>query len=104
MTDASTQDIARPIESRRVTDTEFDVPPDATVYDCEYCGRPFTREDYCALHRGLAHPDRLSADQRVAFDDVFEGESADLRRFRLVSLGALVLLYFGFLFAYAVFA
>jgi hypothetical protein len=85
-----------------VTD-DTDVPPDADPYVCERCGRPFAREAYLALHRGLDHdPASLSNREREAFDAAYDEETADLRRFRLVALAVLVALYFGFLFTYAV--
>jgi hypothetical protein len=72
---------------------------------CERCGRPFPRdrEDLLALHRGLAHWSTLAPAERSAYDDALAAEDADLRRFRIVALGLLVLLYFGFLFAFALF-
>jgi len=87
-----------------VTDTEMDtdVPPDAAAHTCEHCGRPFADEEYLALHRGLDHPADLSATERAAFDDAREREAEKLQRFRLLALGALVVLYFGFLMTYAV--
>jgi len=86
-----------------VTDNaDTDVPPDATAHACERCGRPFADEEYLALHRGLDHPDDLSSAERAAFDDAREREEEELQRFRLLALGALVVLYFGFLMTYAV--
>lgn len=78
------------------------VPPDATAHVCDRCGRPFVHESQLALHRGLDHADDLSPDERAAFETAHEEEVADLRRFRLLALAALVLLYFGFLMTYAV--
>jgi hypothetical protein len=85
---------------RAIVDT--DVPPGAPAVACERCGRPFARESYLALHRGLAH-DGLDEAERTAYEEAVGDETAALRRFRIVALGALVLLYFGFLFAYAAF-
>ena len=82
---------------------ETDVPLDATAHACERCGRPFARESYLALHRGLAHGADLSAAERAAYEAALDEERDDLRRFRILALGALVLVYFGFLFAYALF-
>jgi hypothetical protein len=84
------------------TDTDTHVPPDATAHVCERCGRPFADEGYLALHRGLAHADDLSTAELEAFRDARDREEADLQRFRLIALGALVVLYFGFLMTYAV--
>ena len=83
---------------------ETDVPPGADPHVCAYCGRPFAREEYLALHRGLDHADHLSEADRERFDEAYAEEEADIRRFRIVALGALVLLYFGFLFAFEAFA
>lgn len=86
-------------------DTDADdthVPPGATTHVCARCGRPFADEEYLALHRGLDHADDLSAAEREAFEAAHESEVADLRRFRLLALAVLVVLYFGFLMTYAV--
>lgn len=94
-------------ESRRTdepTDFRAEVPSDAEQHVCERCGRPFVRERYLVLHRGLDHPADLNESELDAFREAYEAEEADIRRFRIVALGTLVLLYFGLLFAYAVFA
>lgn len=91
-----------PIVGDARTAVETDVPPGASVHRCSYCGRPFAAETYLVLHRGLAHGDELSDAEREAFAAAYEREETDLRRFRIVALGLLVLLYFGFLFAFAV--
>ncbi|MFC7137418.1 DUF7410 domain-containing protein [Halobaculum litoreum] len=80
----------------------YAVPPDATAHECPRCGRPFARERHRDLHLGQSHPD-LTADERAAYDAARDDEAADLRRFRIVSLGLLVLFYFGFLFLFAIF-
>lgn len=87
-----------------VTSSDLDthVPSDAAAYVCERCGQPFTRERHLALHRGLDHPEDLSPAEREAFETARQKEEADLRRFRLLALAALVALYFGFLMTYAV--
>ena len=89
-------------ESLRVA-AETEVPPGAPTHDCGRCGRPFAREELLVLHRGLAHYDDLTDAEREAFRTAYDGEAADIRRFRIVALGGLVLLYFGFLLAYALF-
>ncbi|WP_338741577.1 DNA-binding protein [Haloplanus salilacus] len=78
------------------------VPPGASAHVCERCGRPFADEEYLSLHRGLDHAADLSAAEREAFEAAHESEVADLQRFRLLALAALVALYFGFLMTYAV--
>jgi hypothetical protein len=86
-------------DARTVVETS--VPPDHPVHRCDYCDRPFAEASYLALHRGLAHADRVSDAEREAFATAYEVEQAELGRFRLVALGLLVLLYFGFLFVFA---
>ena len=88
-------------DSRSRSDADaYAVPSDASVVECPRCGRPFARRRHRDLHVGLDHdPD---ADERAAYEAASEDERADLRRFRIVSLGLLVALYFGFLFLYAI--
>lgn len=76
---------------------------DADVLTCTHCGLTFERERYLALHRGLRHADALDDAERAAFEEARERERQELRRFRLKALGALVVLYFGLLMAYAAF-
>ena len=90
-------------EALRVA-VETDVPPGAPTRACERCGRPFAREEYLVLHRGLAHYGDLTDAERGAFAAAYDDEWTDIRRFRIVALGGLVLLYFGFLLAYALMA
>jgi len=80
---------------------EYDVPEDGDVQECRYCGRPLPGEQLLALHHGVDHPDRLTDEERAAFEDAYEDESDDLRQFRIAALGLLVLLYFGLLILYA---
>ena len=80
----------------------YDVPDDNATEDCEHCGRPFENDGLLALHRGLAHPDSITADERSEFEAAYDAETAQLRRFRLKALGVLVVLYFGLLMVYAV--
>jgi hypothetical protein len=84
---------------------EFEFAPDsAGPFDCRYCGRRFAREEWLALHRGLDHEGReLTTEERAAFEAAREAEDYELRLFRLKALAALVVLYFGFVMAYAVF-
>ena len=81
---------------------EYEIRPDLPVYECAYCGRPFAREAWLDLHRGLEHPGELDDSEVEAFREAHEAEEADLRRFRLKALGTLVVLYFGLLMVYAV--
>jgi hypothetical protein len=82
---------------------DFDVPDGASPVVCDRCGRPFPAERSLALHRAYDHPDGLTDAEREAAEAAYAVESDDLRRFRLLALAVVVALYFGFLFAYAVF-
>jgi hypothetical protein len=77
------------------------LPPDDDAEICHYCGRPFADETLLALHRGHAHPDEVTDEERAAFEEAYEAEQGEIRLFRLKALGALILLYFGFLMVYA---
>ncbi|WP_117591526.1 C2H2-type zinc finger protein [Haloprofundus halophilus] len=92
---SSSSDVPHAAGRRRVDDGE-------AAFRCRHCGDPFVEERHLALHRGLNHADALSAAEVEAYRDAYAAEEADLKRFRLISLGALVVLYFGFLFVYAV--
>jgi hypothetical protein len=95
-------DSKRVVDGRDGTDPDgFDVPPGADAVRCSRCGQPFARDRHLALHRGLDHWSGLTDDEREAFEAARADEEADLRRFRIVALGVLVLVYFGFLFVYA---
>jgi len=87
--------------STTAADETYDVPADATAYTCSYCGRPFARESWLALHRGLAHPNELDDEEVEAFRVAHDEEEESLSTFRLQALGALVLIYFGLLMVYA---
>jgi len=84
-----------------MTDHDYDVPEDAPAHECRYCGRPFARESWLALHRGLDHPGQLDDDEVTAFREAHDDEESALGEFRLRALGALVLLYFCLLMIYA---
>lgn len=83
---------------------DFAVPDDGEAVRCRHCGAPFADDELLALHRGLDHPGDLSADERAAFETAYDAEQEEIRRFRLLALGVLVLLYFGLLMTYAVVA
>ncbi|MBX0324624.1 C2H2-type zinc finger protein [Halomicroarcula sp. F13] len=84
-----------------MTDHDYDVPADAPAYECAYCDRPFAREEWLALHRGLDHPDELDDDEVAAFRAAYAEEEEELGTFRLQALGALVAIYFVLLMIYA---
>lgn len=71
---------------------------------CTYCGQPFPISERLVLHKGVAHYDQLDDSEQEAFRSVYTNENDELRTLRLRALGFLVLLYFGFLFLYAIFA
>jgi 5-methylcytosine-specific restriction endonuclease McrA len=79
----------------------FDPPASADVFECGYCGRPFADEDLLALHRGHAHPDRLTGAEQAAFEAAYETETGEMRRFQLKAAGLVILLYFLLLMVYA---
>lgn len=80
------------------------VPDGETPVRCPHCDEPFPDEMTLTLHEGLTHYDSLSAERQTAFAEAYEREQRDLRSFQLRALAGLTLLYFGFLFAYALFA
>ncbi|KAA9406744.1 DUF7410 domain-containing protein [Haloarcula sp. KBTZ06] len=101
MTDTATQTAADTAATSTDDGAAYDVPADATAYTCAYCGRPFARESWLALHRGLAHPNELDDAEIEAFRAAHDDEEESLSTFRLQALGALVLIYFGLLMIYA---
>ncbi len=86
------------------TQPETDVPANATPIVCEHCGFELTDEKQYRLHLGLEHYGQLSEADRQTFRETYHEEEADLNRFRIIALGALVMLYFGFLIVYALLA
>ncbi|NUB91442.1 hypothetical protein HTZ84_10950 [Haloterrigena sp. SYSU A558-1] len=80
---------------------EIDLRGDEPAARCPYCGRPFRERRLEALHRGFDHPDRLSDRDRAAFERAYLEERTEIRRYRLLALGAVILCYFCFLFVYA---
>ncbi|MFW6018720.1 MAG: DUF7410 domain-containing protein [Halapricum sp.] len=84
-----------------MTSETYDIPPDAPIHECSYCGRPFSEERLLALHRGLDHFERVDEEERAAFESAYEAEAEPLRRYRIAAVGVLVVLYFGLLMAFA---
>ena len=84
-----------------MTSDRYDVPADAEVHECPFCSRPFADAELLRLHEGLDHPDHLGDDERATFERVYDEETDDLRRYQLIAIGAIVLLYFGLLVVYA---
>lgn len=77
---------------------------DASAGVCEYCEQPFTTTDRLVLHKGLRHFQSLTEAEQEAFMAARADEEDDLRTLRLKALGMLIIVYFGFLFLYAIFA
>ena len=71
---------------------------------CDDCGRAFHTADLRVLHRGVRHPDALSEAERDAYREAYADEEAAIRSFRIRALGLLVVLYFGLLFLYVIYA
>ena len=80
------------------------VPAGATPLVCPHCGLELPDEKQYQLHLGLEHYERLDEGDREAFRERYRAEERELNRFRIVALGGLVVLYFGFLVVYALFA
>jgi len=78
------------------------VPEDDEPVVCPYCGFELTDETQYRLHLGLEHYRSLTDDERKQFKQAYTDEEATLNRFRIIALGGLVALYFGFLVVYAV--
>ncbi|SDM21954.1 hypothetical protein SAMN04487949_1317 [Halogranum gelatinilyticum] len=71
---------------------------------CETCGGAYPTATLLIHHRGVRHPNDLDEAELERYRDAYAEEEATLRRFRIIALGGLVLLYFSFLFMYASFA
>lgn len=71
---------------------------DAAV--CAYCGRPFVRESYLALHRGLKHRTEIDDAEREAFEAAHADEYESIHLFRLKAIFVLVVVYFVFVMVY----
>lgn len=80
------------------------VPDGETPQVCPYCGFELPTNDQYRLHLGLNHYEQLADADQQAFRDAYQQEAESLTRFRIVALGGLVVLYFGFLLIYAVLA
>lgn len=75
---------------------------DATVHDCPYCRRPEPTGQLLVLHVGEEHWEQATERERDRYRTAYEAESEALWRFRLIAVGALVVIYFGFLFTYSI--
>ena len=79
-------------------------PTADAAYVCSDCGRAFHTADLRVLHRGVRHPNALDAAEQEAYREVYREEERAIRSFRIRALGVLVVLYFGLLFLYVVYA
>ena len=79
-------------------------PTADAAYVCGDCGRAFHTAGLRILHRGVRHPDALDAGEREAYREAYREEERAIRSFRIRALGVLVVLYFGLLFLYVVYA
>lgn len=73
-------------------------------YLCKTCNRRFKTQALLIHHCGVRHPDTLDEGEKEQLSELYQEEEAQLRRFRIIALGGIVLLYFGFFFMYAIFA
>ncbi|MBB6647220.1 DNA-binding protein [Halobellus ruber] len=87
-----------------MTETPRETDDGAAAYVCGDCGRAFHSEDLRVLHRGVRHPDALDAAEQDAYREVYRDEERAIRSFRIRALGVLVVLYFGLLFLYVIYA
>ncbi|MFB6250876.1 MAG: DNA-binding protein [Halobellus sp.] len=74
------------------------------TFDCNICGRRFHTEDLLVLHRGVRHTDEIDTAEQEAYREAYAAEERAIRSFRLRAIAILVLLYFGFLFLYVIYA
>ncbi|RDZ62072.1 DNA-binding protein [Haloferax sp. Atlit-12N] len=73
-------------------------------HTCTACGEAYPTARLLVLHRGARHPDDLDAGEVEAYREAYYEEEDELKSFRIRALGVLVLLYFGFLMLFIVFA
>lgn len=83
---------------------ETSIPAGETPVVCPYCGFELTNDQACQLHMGLEHYSELTETEREEFREAYAQEEETLNRFRIIALGGLVALYFGFLVVYALLA
>lgn len=77
------------------------VPPDQSpATHCPYCGRPFGTEQLCALHLGEHHRTEWTDDERECYENAYDTETDELFILHLKVVGALVLTFFAFSYAY----
>lgn len=97
MSDTSTSDSA--VASPQPQSADFDV--DGAARRCPNCGRPFRTDHLLALHRGEAHPERLSDEDRRAYEEASDEEDDRLFVFHLKVLAVITLVMFVFIYTYS---
>ncbi len=80
------------------------VPSGDSPNVCQYCGDPFPTEARLNLHKGLEHWPDLTEAERTTFRDARASERDALGSLRLRALAGIVVVYFVFLFLYAIYA
>lgn len=87
---------------QRSVEREYDVPADEDpAVTCPYCGRPFRSERYATFHIGVSHPTECSETERDALEAERDDEEYELFTFHLKTAVSVFLLYFMFVFLYA---
>ncbi|RBI59733.1 hypothetical protein DMJ13_21645 [halophilic archaeon] len=70
------------------------VPDDETpAARCPYCERPFEAEQSCALHLGEVHPNEVTADEEVAYEEATTAEADDLWVYHMKVVVSLAVIY-----------
>lgn len=98
---AATPDDSPVPDGSPAPDTEI---PDAETPTarCPYCSRPFRTERACTLHLGDSHRGEWTDDEQAAYEAAVDDEADDLFVFHLTVVGALSLLYAGYVLAYMI--
>ncbi|EMA50035.1 MULTISPECIES: DUF7410 domain-containing protein [Halococcus] len=101
MTESLAPDSSAATDSERIPDTAI---PEAETpaARCPYCSQPFRTEQACTLHVGDTHREAWTDDERAAYETAVDDEADDLFVFHLKVVGALSLLYAGYVLAYMI--
>jgi len=84
-----------------MTTDRYNTPANAPIHRCEHCNRPFAEDELLSIHKGLDHAEQLDDEELAAFERAYDEETDELRRYQIIAVGAIVLLYFGLLLTYA---
>ncbi|PSQ09493.1 hypothetical protein BRC98_05965 [Halobacteriales archaeon QS_7_68_65] len=101
MTESPTPDRSAAPDSTPAPDTAIPAA-ETPAARCPYCSRPFRTERACTLHLGDSHRQESTDDERAAYEAAVDDESDDLFVFHLKVVGALSLLYAGYVLAYMI--